>query len=337
MNYPPPVPRLPQKPAYRLPLSPTPAWIGIVGLVVFTALGIMAGLGKIMNLVCPLGALAIGALLYFRYPILYVSFSWWLWFLTPLVRRLADYRSSYTESSPMLLAPYLVSGLTIITLWRRLPSACRQGGLPFVLSLAGVFYGLLVGLIYTRPTALAEPFLAWFIPVVFGFHLFVNWQDYPRYRQTIQRTFLWGVLIMGLYGVAQFITFPDWDRLWLAQSGLSSAGSADSTEGVRVWSTMNSGEPFAAYMAGGLLLLFSCKGPWILPTAAAGYLAFFLSTVRSAWLGWLAGLFVLASFLKQSLQIRLIGILIIIGLCVIPLATMDAFSENIATRLSSLS
>ncbi|MBW4647422.1 MAG: O-antigen ligase family protein [Kastovskya adunca ATA6-11-RM4] len=317
-------------------LQPKQAWAAILGLVLFTTVGIVAGAGKILNFLCPMGALAVGALLYFRYPVLYVSFSWWLWFLSPLIRRLADFRSSYTESSPMLLAPYLVAGLTVITLWKHLSTAHRQGGLPFVLSFLGVIYGLLIGLVTSKPVALAEPFLAWLIPVTFGFHLFMNWREYPSYRQNIQRTFLWGVLIMGIYGIVQFVSLPEWDRLWLDNSGLASAGTSENGE-VRVWSTMNSGEPFAAYMAGGLLLLFSCQSPLLLPASVSGFLSFFLSTVRSAWLGWFAGAIALAAFLKQSLQIRLIAVVAIIALCVIPLTTMEPFSEKISNRIESLS
>jgi hypothetical protein len=59
---------------------------------------------------------------------------------TPLVRRLADYRSGFTDPSPILLAPYLVALLTLITFLQNVPILKRQGGLPFVLSFIGLFY-----------------------------------------------------------------------------------------------------------------------------------------------------------------------------------------------------
>ena len=40
--------------------------------------------------------LAVGALLYWRRPGLYIGFTWWLWFLTPEVRRLVDYQQGWT-------------------------------------------------------------------------------------------------------------------------------------------------------------------------------------------------------------------------------------------------
>src|SRR5919202_1555595 len=130
----------PRSRGLHLGLQPAPAWTAILALVLFSALCIVAGAGKILNLAFPMGAFAVGVLLYFRYPILYIGFSWWILFLTPLIRRLADYRSGFTDPSPILIAPYLVIGITLVTCWQYFPKTARQGGLPFILSFAGVFY-----------------------------------------------------------------------------------------------------------------------------------------------------------------------------------------------------
>ena len=125
------------KRGFQLSLQPATAWTAILVLSIFTALLIIAGGGKILNLVFPAGSLVVGIFLYFRAPLLYMGFSWWLWFLTPLVRRLADYRSGFNDPSPILLAPYLVSLITIITFWQYLPKIHQLGGLPFLLSTTG--------------------------------------------------------------------------------------------------------------------------------------------------------------------------------------------------------
>lgn len=220
---------------------------------------LLAGAGKILNLAFPAGAFAVSVLLYVRYPVLYIGFTWWMFFLTPLVRRLADYQSSYTEPSPILLAPFLVAAATLVTFWQNLPKTYSQGSLPFALSSVGVFYSFLVGLINQPPLTASLGLLNWLIPVTFGFHLFVKWRDYPSYRQNIQHTFVWGVLIMGVYGIVQYLMPPEWDRFWLINAPVASQGAPEPFE-LRVWSTMNSTEPFSAVMTAGLLLLFHCKG-----------------------------------------------------------------------------
>jgi hypothetical protein len=318
--------------------EPVPAWLAILVLILSTALGIMAGASKILNLAFPIGAVAVGTLFYFKYPIFYISFTWWMWFLSPLVRRLIDYRSTYTEPSPLLLAPYLVTAITLVTVLKNLPKIRLQGSFPFVLALAGVFYGFLIGLINKPPFEVTRAFLDWLVPLTFGFHLLVNWQNFPAYYQNIQRTFVWGILGMGIYGAFQFSALPEWDRLWLISSNMiGAAGTPTESGGMRVWSTMQSGEQFAAFMASGLLLLFSHTGVLSLCASAFGYLGLLLSTVRSAWIGWLVGLITLSSSLKGKQQIRLIIIVAVVAMIVIPLATQGIFSEKIGDRLSTFS
>ena len=322
----------------QLGLQPAPAWMAILGLVLFSALCILVGAGSILNLAFPVGALSVGVFLYFRYPILYVGFTWWMWFLAPLVRRLSDYRGGgYTEPSPIMLAPHLVVLVTLVTFWQYLPKAHRQGGLPFILSFAGVSYGFLVALIYRSPFTFGKSFLVWLVPVLFGFHLFVNWRNYPSYRQNIERTFLWGVLVMGVYGIVQYLVAPAWDRFWLIQSGMTSSAGSTEPLGIRVWSTMDSVEIFSAVMAAGLLLLFTRKGTLPLIASATGYSAFLLSMARAAWMGWLAGLLTLASSLKPNLQMRIIITIVVMAVLVVPLTTLEQFSEPINSRVETFS
>lgn len=310
----------------------------ILAFVFFIALCILAGAGSILNLAFPVGAFVVGSFLFFRHRAFYLGFTWWIWFLTALVRRLADYQSSYTEPSPILLAPYLVMGISLVTVGLHLPKAHRQGGVPFILALAGVFYGLLVGLLFKPRFDVLRGTLDWLTPVSFGFHLFVHWRDYPHYRQSLLRTCLWSILVMGLYGIVQYVALPDWDRLWLTNSEMEvAAGSADDFGGMRIWSTMQSGEPFAAVMSGSLLLLFACQSFLRFPASIAGYLSFLIAGVRAAWLGWLAGLFVLASSLKVNHQIRLLVTILAMVLCLVPLAMTEQFAGDLGERFATFS
>jgi hypothetical protein len=317
--------------------KPAPAWIAISILVLFTAFCIFVGAGSFLNVAFPIGSLVVGAFLYLRHPILYIGFTWWIWLLTGLIRRLADYRSNFTEPSPLLLAPYLVTALTLITVFQYLPKAHREGGLPFILPLAGILYGFLIGLINHPFFEATRGFLDWLTPVTFGFHILVNWRNFPGYYQNIQRTLVWGILVMGIYGIVQYMLAPEWDCLWLINSGMLSAGGEPVPFGIRVFSTMNSTEPFSAVMAAGLLLLFNKPGALNLFASGAGYLAFLLSLARSAWVGWLAGLLTLISSLKVKNQVRLVITISLIALIIFPLTTVEPFSTTINQRVQTFS
>ena len=317
-------------------LQPAGAWLIILGFAVFSGVCAWAGLSKVLNFAFPGGAFLVGLVLYFRYPVLYVGFCWWIWFLTPLVRRYADFRGNFTDPSPILLAPYFVTLVSVVTILRSLPTAKSKGSLPFLLSLTGVVYGFLVGVIKVSLVSASVRSLEWFAPIVMGHHLFINWRDYPEQRQNMQTVFLWCVLITGSYGVYQYLVAPEWDSSWLINTELITAGKPE-PQGLRVWSTMHGPVGFASVMMAGLLLLLTNVKMLSLPAMAVGYLSFLLSLVRALWLGWFVGLLNLAVFLKPKFQVRLIVIVAVAALCVVPLTLIEPFSEVISDRFDSLS
>lgn len=327
-------------------LLPQPefAWLAIIGFILILAVLIGVRANVLVILFCPLAAFAVGILLYFRAPLLYVGFTWWLWFLIPFVRRLSDWRSNtFIQPSPLLMTPYLVTLISIITLWKCFPKVHRQGGLPFLLSFLAVIYGITVGLIYRQPLTLIINGLDWIVPVVFGFHLFANWRSYPTYRQNFQRVFLWGVLIMGIYGIIQFCFSPPWDAYWLAKADFGS-GTIGGTQNLKpfsinVWSTMTSNRPFSTVMMAGLILLFvnKSKGKLGLPASIAGYISFLLARKRTTWASWLIAFFILLTSLKSHIQKRIIISIVIGAIFLVPLSSVEPFSSFIYSRFESFS
>ncbi len=312
-------------------------WLAIGSLILITVIGIAAGAGKVLNVLFPTWSLFVALVLYFRHPILYNGFVWWIWFLVAFVRRIVDFRSGYTDSSPILLAPYLVSFVSVITVFKRIGNVREDESLPFLLPLYATFYGLLIGLLSKSAFVVFRGFLDWAVPLVFAFHLLVNWKLYPQYRRNTQQVFLWGMLVMSSYAIMQFLELPEWDLIWLKETGMESATGSVEEGGVRVWGTMHSPEPFAAVVSGGLLVLLSCAGGLGIPVSVIGYLAILVCRVRSGWLGWAAGLLSFFGALKIKSQIRLIVIAAILITCVTPLMAMPEFSDKIGSRLDSFS
>lgn len=319
-----------------LSFQPTYAWTAIISLIIVTAVAIFGGASSLLRIGFPAMAFAVGLFLYIRYPLIYVSYTWWIWFLSPFVRRLVDWKAGYQEPNTVLLAPYLVTFVSLWTFIKVLPKASQNGTIPFILAALGIGYGLMIGVINQSMSAVIVPFLKWFTPILFGAYLLNQWREYPAYSQTIRRTFVWMTLLTGLYGIYQYVIAPEWDTSWLTSSKLTSVGSPE-PYGMRVFSTMNLAGPFSVAMTAGVLLLFSEKSPLKLSASGAGYLALLLTQVRAAWVAWVVGLLVLGASLKPKLQMRMFMTICLMAACVLPLTAIEPFGEVINSRLETFS
>jgi hypothetical protein len=310
-------------------------WSLVVGFAALVAALLAAHMGQIVELAFPALALLVGATLYFRHPTLYLGFTWWLWFLTPEVRRLVDYQIGWNEISPIMIAPYLVSSMAALTLLRCLPQLLRPPLFPFMLILMALIYGYSIGLVHAGPAAATYGLLTWIVPVLFGFHVAARWHQYPLYRDAIQRVFLWGVLAMGIYGIVQFLVLPAWDAYWMRVSEMSSIGGPQPFK-VRIWSTMNSPQPFALAMMAGLLFAFAAKGWFRIVAAGPGYVSLLLSLVRTAWLGWVIGLIILFARARGVHKARLLAVGIVVGLLSLPLLLLDPVADRVTARFETM-
>ncbi len=73
-------------------------WLAICGFIFFNIVCYFVGAGM-LRLVFPVTAFLVGVFLYWKQPLLYLGFTWWLWFLTPLAARLVDYRVGWDHST----------------------------------------------------------------------------------------------------------------------------------------------------------------------------------------------------------------------------------------------
>src|SRR3954470_13468883 len=121
--------------------------IVIAGLALLTA-GLIATKPGLVHYEFPIASLLTGAFLYRRNPVLYVAFTIWLYFLSPLIRQVVDFRSSWMDPNPILLAPLLA---TCITGWFFLSSINRswfhKSVRPYAFAILSIASGLLGGLL----------------------------------------------------------------------------------------------------------------------------------------------------------------------------------------------
>ncbi|HEY0785495.1 MAG TPA: hypothetical protein VGD62_06460, partial [Acidobacteriaceae bacterium] len=103
-----------------------------------------------------------------RSPSRYAAFTLYLWFFSPFVRRVADLHASFLDPSPMLLAPLVASGVSIVWLFRKRAVLTSRAFLPFSLPVLGIGYGFAVGLLESPLRAAVQDLVLWFSPLLFG-------------------------------------------------------------------------------------------------------------------------------------------------------------------------
>ena len=307
-------------------------------LAAFIISGVSAFFGPLAapaEVLYPFLALVAALLLIWRKPVLYISFMWWVWFLTPEVRRLVDFRTGYTEASLVMLAPLLVTGVALVTVILNLQKLPRPYRFPLAFIAFGLLYAYLVGVLNNGLFAATFDLLGWAIPVIGGSYVLVNWRDAETFHGVTQHAFTWGILLMGVYSLIQYFYLPAWDGYWMDNADINSIGYSE-PGAVRVFSTLNSAGPFATVVMVGLLLVFSKRGVVQILGSAAGFAGLALSAVRSAWGGWVLGLLVLLFKFPLRARTRLIGIILLLSFAAVPLASFGPAADLLSSRLESL-
>lgn len=310
----------------RLPLA-------LYGL---TLLLIVLHQGRLVELVYPVGAFAIALRFYRRSPAHYLGFVCWLFFLSPEVRRLADFvNGSFNPKSPVMIAPMLAVALSGFSLLSNLRVLGERRAMPLVLVVLGLFYAYIVGVVRAGPAAATFTVVNWAFPVLVAFRLLVTWRDYPLYRDVLLKTFTWGGFAIGLYGVIQFISPPPWDAFWLLASQMESEGHPVPF-GMRVSSTMNSSGPYAQTIMSILLMSLAARGRLKVATALVGVPSLMFTAVRSAWGGFALGLVYPLAMLDGKSRLRLLGALLGFALLGAPALMIDEISAPIMQRFDSM-
>ena len=216
---------------------PQLAFAAFVGILLFTRFA-----GPLRALY-PVAAVMVGWRLQRLSVPSYVSFVLWLWFLTPLVRRIADMYAGFQEPSYVLLAPYLVTGLSAVrifeqTVMLRRPPVRLAGAAMFGIAALGAAVGIPFGLTRAPTRAFAE-ILNWFVPLAFGWYLAMRYDQLHEIERRVFVTFSRAGLVVGAYGIYQYAQLPLWDIGWMQAVEMTSVGYPEPFL-VRVFSTMHS-------------------------------------------------------------------------------------------------
>jgi hypothetical protein len=254
----------------------------------------------------PATACFAGYWIYRRNESYYLSFMLWIFMLTPLLRRVVDWRTSYQSQSLILLAPLLITLLPAIHLRRRLVMVVpviRTGAL---LTLSGIVFGAGVGMIKHPGVNVILAAVMWSAPIVLCVFA-ASIRERAMLGRVLTRTFLWGVLLMSVYGTYQYLVAPHWDAYWLVQVTLESFSPSyghPEPMGIRVWSTMNSPGSFSLFLGAALVWLCTVDGLLAILACGMGYITLSLTLVRTAWIMTIIGIliYVLGCRTRPSLR-----------------------------------
>lgn len=307
-----------------------------IGLFIAATLAMLAGLGgRAASIGYVVAAVGTAALLLRQSPVMYSSFALWIWFLSPFVRRVLDYRHGWNATNPALLAPPIVAALSIYTLMRHARELRGRLFAPYLLILGALAYGYSVGLINAGLVPASYALLTWIAPLVFGVHLALSWRHYVELSAAIRKTFAVALPVLGAYGIYQFVRIPAWDAQWMINSDLKSIGSPLPYL-VRIFGTLNTPGPYAAFLLAGMLVILAGKGFIRFPGIAVAFVALLLARTRAVWIAFLIGLIV--QQLSQpivKLPRRLVT-LVIVSLLAAPLTQIPSFRSTIVNRMSTL-
>jgi hypothetical protein len=312
-----------------------PLWMAIGTSTIMLAATFFAHQAELFRVSIVICAFWVGLTLYVRNPKAYLQFALWICFLTPLIRRMVDFKFGYQDQNPVLLCPLLVFALAGLGL--RDSTRSLREVTPFLLCISGVLYGLVIGLTRHPSASVIYGFASWLAPVVFGLNVYLQWPNYRAYQRVIERTFLLGILVMGAYGILQYCAPPPWDVYWwqsLPYAIADSFGRPFSFK-VRVWSTLNAPAPFAAIMGAGLLLNMASRSRWVLICNLVGLGSLLLSLSRTEWVACAFGFVLIVSRANQNSLKRMLLAVTVFAAVSIPLFSVGQVREIVMQRLGS--
>ena len=289
---------------------------------------------RLVPYLVPLGAVYVGVQAKRTNKGVLTEFICWLFFLTPFIRRVVDYRLDKPEVL-VLTAPFLVLLLPLTSVLAVNRKIINRHTAPYLYAIGSVLYGAIVGALSFNFKDAASVLPGWILPVLWALYLYVERKNFESIRASFERVFLLGTFVAGVYGVLQYVLLPSWDAAWMTTAEMVSLGRPEPME-VRVFSIMNSPQILAVFLLVGIVLAYVSKNRWRYFVLVAGFVALILSSARSSWVG-LAGAVLYLAFrgsLKQRLRILAISAgcaVLLLGLTQIP-----ALSDVLTARFQSL-
>lgn len=256
--------------------------VGVMGMT--AALG-LKGLG-FTRLIFIAGCLIVAWRAWLVSPGLHIEVVITLLAFAPLLRRVVDLYAGYDDKGIMLIGPLLALCVALPELRFLLVRRHQNFNtyIPYGIMTACFLYGWSISTLQGEFISSTAELVKALVPMFYAVYLLQRDDDCEDIIQSAARIFLVISPIMGIYGVIQYLTPPEWDRYWMIYTQMTSIGLPEARQ-IRVFSTMNSPGSFSMFAACGLLLFGFCRRG-VLPFlfAIPICVALLLTSIRTAWI-----------------------------------------------------
>jgi hypothetical protein len=305
------------------------------GILLAVTLAGLGGLGGRLFAVFFVAAAAVAGLVaYYRAPTRYVVFVFALWFFTPFVRRVVDMHHGFQPASFVLMAPVVVTLISVLTIAYRARELRGSLMYPFMFMLTGVLYGFFIGVLKNGMFPATYALLTWVGPISFSMHLILSWRTLPALRKAFLDFLQWTIPVLGAYGIYQVAALPPWDQYWMVAANVASIGMPVPF-GFRAFGTMNSPGPYAVVLMTGMLFLFGTARRGMVFSLTLALIALLLTRTRSGWVALAMGMFIIQFMGPLRRATRNWFFIVLMGLVAVPVLSLDVFRDSIARRLLS--
>jgi hypothetical protein len=268
------------------------------------------------------------------------------WCFTPLLRRLLDYRAgAFNPVQITSLIPFFMLLPLAFFVFRkeRLARLAPAFRVLAYMWLATFAYGFLIAVAVGSLNAAAFELVQYLVPMLAG--LWLAGQELPiaPAMRRLSLIVLPCAAIVALYGIAQWISPPPWDVMWVEGAQFSSVGNPVPFQ-MRIFATLNSPGPAADFFALTMVLAAPAlrfTRLWSWPLLAALGAALMLTLVREAWVGLIVG--VAVYLLASPRRFRALPAFIAFGALVLLLAGSlpamlggNANADVIVSRVATL-
>lgn len=214
-----------------------------------------------------------------------VPYTLVVWAIAPEIRRIMDWmEGTYHSVSLLSVAPLLAGAMIIIPVLRSIHHVDKPLARAVLYFGVALGYGSLIGLA-KNGMGFAYDLANYVIPLLLLPYFAVR-PFSPKDLDRLLYAYANIATLVAVYGIIQYLTVPPWDAFWMNHVEMNSIGMPYPLE-IRVFSTLNSPGPCAAFLALALVPMLMEKRwrgtlGWVgLLLTVTGLL---ITLVRSAWL-----------------------------------------------------
>jgi O-Antigen ligase len=264
----------------------------------------------------------------------YLLLTLWIAALTPFARRLVDFAAGWDATNIMLTAPFLVTAPMIPAVLQRIRTLNSGDVLfPAVVALC-IAYGFVVtvlrGSLIPGVVGLAD----WGIPLLYYFFIVVHRGSVGSLIERLLGFVTGNMLLLGAYGVWQFVDPPAWDRYWMQSADIGAFGLAEPFS-VRVFSTLNSAGPYSCWIMALIVLSFAFTSRLMPIARLAGILSLVFTTVRTSWGGLVLGVAIIVLSSGRMTVRYALGVIFAAAAAAAIVISVPQINEVISTRLAT--